>query len=77
MKTTTIAMITAVILIVIGGVYFITRGSAVSAPTNQSITTSTTQTDSSLTSALNDLDNTDLNSIDSELNQNDTDTSSF
>ena len=83
MKTTTITIITAIILVVIGAVYFLSKGSSITNPTNQSATnppsqqTQGIQNDSDLTSASNDMDNTDVNSVDSELNQNDTDVSIF
>ncbi len=76
-------IIAVVVIVVIAAVYLLTRGNSVSNPYNQSTANPpTTQTqgiqnDNDLTAASNDLDNTDLNNVDGDLNQNDTDTSAF
>lgn len=84
MKTTnTIAVIVAIVLVVIAVGYFLTKSNSVTTPPAQTMTnqpseqTQGIQNDSELTSAANELDSTDLNSIDSDLNQNDTDSSTF
>lgn len=79
MKAGTIAV---VVIVVITAIYLLSRGSVLN-PTNQSTTNSPTsqtqgiQNDSDLTSASTDLDNTDFNSVDNGLNQNDSDASNF
>ncbi len=68
-------IIATIIIIVVAGVFFLSRGSSVSNPSTSQ--TQGIQNDSDLTSASTDLDKTDLNSTDSELNQNVTDASTF
>lgn len=76
-------IIAVVVIVVIAAIYFLSRGSSVSNPTTQTITNPPTsqtqgiQNDSNLTSASTDLDNTDLNSMDGDLNQNQIDASTF
>lgn len=77
-------IITVTIVLVIAAIYFFSRGNSASNPANQNTTNNRPsnqsqgiQNDSDLISAATDLDNTDLNSMDSDLNQNDIDASTF
>lgn len=76
MKSTVIVV---VVIMLIGIVYFLSKGSSVSTPIVQTPTSQTQgiQNDNELTSASADLDNTNLNTVDSELNQSNQDASSL
>lgn len=76
-------LIAVLIIVAIAAVYLLNKGSTVSNPSYQTVPSSkTTQTeeiqnDSDLMSSSTDLDNTDVNTVDSDLNQNQTDASTF
>lgn len=77
------AKIIIVVIVVIAAVYLLSRGSSSTKLANQNTPnpspsqTQGIQNDSGLTSTSKDLDNIDVNSVDSELDQNQTDASTF
>jgi hypothetical protein len=66
-----------VALVLVGGYFFLNRGAPSNNQPSSQQQSNAIQNDSGLMSASNDLDSTNVDGIDTELNQNDTDASSF